>query len=46
MTIILATRRLLKDLKELEDDKIPNLHVNARPIDTNLFEWHGNIRGP
>jgi len=41
-----ATRRLLKDLKEFENNKIPTVGVSARPMDDDLFVWHANIRGP
>jgi len=41
-----ATRRLLKDLKEFENNKIPTVGVSARPMDDDLFTWHANIRGP
>jgi ubiquitin-protein ligase len=39
-------KRLLKDLKEIEDEKIPTCGVTARPLDNNLFIWHANIKGP
>lgn len=39
-------RRLQKDLKELEDNKIPLVGVSARPLSNSLYVWHGNLRGP
>ena len=41
-----ATRRLLKDLKEIETNKVPTVGVTARPQGDNLFIWHANLRGP
>lgn len=41
-----SARRLQKDLKELEDTPIPLVGVSARPLSSNLFCWHGNLRGP
>lgn len=41
-----SARRLQKDLKELEDSKIPLVGVSARPLSNSLYEWHGNLRAP
>jgi ubiquitin-conjugating enzyme E2 D/E len=41
-----AQRRLIKDLEEIENEKIPTVGVTARPLETDLFTWHANIRGP
>lgn len=41
-----SARRLQKDLKELEDSKIPLVGVAARPLSNSLYVWHGNLRGP
>jgi len=41
-----ATRRLLRDLKEIEANTIPTVGVTARPLPDNLFVWHANLRGP
>lgn len=39
-------RRLMKDLEEIEKEKIPTVGVTARPLESDLFTWHANIRGP
>ena len=39
-------KRLIKDLEEIEKDKIPTVGVTARPLEHDLFTWHANIRGP
>ena len=36
-------RRLLTDLKEVQENPLPN--VCAFPLNDNLMEWHGNLRG-
>lgn len=36
----------MKDLEELNNEKIPTVGVTARPLETDLFTWHANIRGP
>lgn len=41
-----SARRLQRDLKELEDQKIPLVGVSARPLSSSMFTWHGNLRGP
>lgn len=41
-----SARRLQKDLKELEDSRIPLYGVSARPLSNSLYKWHGNLRGP
>lgn len=41
-----AMKRLMKDLKELENNSIPTVGVTARPMDKDLFTWRGNLRGP
>lgn len=41
-----AMRRLMKDLKEIEEDSVPTVGVTARPTDKDLFTWRGNLRGP
>jgi len=41
-----ATRRLMRDLKEVETNDIPTVGVTAKPLDDNLFEWACNLRGP
>ena len=41
-----TTRRLLRDLKEFDKNKIPTVGVSARPMDDDLFTWHANLRGP
>jgi ubiquitin-conjugating enzyme E2 A len=39
-------KRLIKDLEEIQNEKIPTVGVTARPLETDLFTWHANIRGP
>ena len=39
-------KRLTKDLEEIEAEKIPTVGVTARPLEQDLFVWHGNVRGP
>ena len=33
-------------MKELLDSKIPLVGISALPMENNLYEWHGNLRGP
>ena len=37
-----ATKRLMKDLKEVSSDGKQN-GVYVVPLEDNIFEWHGNI---
>ena len=39
-------RRLLRDLRELEDCEEPVVGVSARPLEKDILMWHGNLRGP
>ena len=39
-------KRLIKDFEEIENEKIPTVGVTARPLESDLFTWHANIRGP
>jgi len=32
-----ATRRILRDLKEIEEETIPTVGVTARPLENDLF---------
>jgi ubiquitin-protein ligase/Ran GTPase-activating protein (RanGAP) involved in mRNA processing and transport len=41
-----STRRLLKDFKELQSNKLPNVNVSCVPMDNDLFTWHGNLIAP
>lgn len=41
-----AMKRLMKDLKEIEENTIPTVGVTARPTDKDIFTWRGNLRGP
>ena len=41
-----AMKRLMKDLKEIEENSIPTVGVTARPTDKDIFTWRGNLRGP
>src|SRR4051812_1676164 len=38
-----STRRLLKDLQEITDAPV-SVNVNARPLDADIYQWHGNLR--
>lgn len=33
-------------MKELLEAKEPLVGVSARPLPDNMYEWHGNLRGP
>jgi ubiquitin-protein ligase len=39
-----STKRLLKDLKEIQKNPLPT--VFASPIENDLYEWHVNLMGP
>lgn len=39
-------KRLMKDLQEIQNETIPTVGVIARPLDHDIFTWHGNIIGP
>eukprot|EP01026_Neomeris_dumetosa_P035059 TRINITY_DN2804_c0_g1_i3.p1 TRINITY_DN2804_c0_g1~~TRINITY_DN2804_c0_g1_i3.p1 ORF type:complete len:977 (+),score=62.34 TRINITY_DN2804_c0_g1_i3:158-2932(+) len=39
----MASKRLLRDLKEVLEEPLPN--ISARPLEDNLFLWHGNVQG-
>ena len=41
-----SARRLQRDLKELENAKEPLVGVAAKPLPSDMYTWHGNIRGP
>lgn len=41
-----ATKRLLKDLEQIQKETIPTVGVTACPLEHDLFKWHANIRGP
>ena len=41
-----CARRLLRDLKEIEDNDIPTVGVSARPLEKDIKTWHANLRGP
>ena len=30
----------------MENEKIPTVGVTARPLSSDLFTWHANIKGP
>ena len=36
----------MKDYEEIQKEKIPTVGVTARPLESDLFTWHANIRGP
>ena len=39
-------KRLMKDYDEIQQEKIPTVGVTARPLESDLFTCHANIRGP
>ena len=41
-----CVRRLLRDLKEIEENDIPTVGVAARPLEKDILTWHANLRGP
>ena len=41
-----SMRRLIKDLQEIERNKIPTVGVAARPLSDDMYVWHANLRGP
>lgn len=41
-----SLRRLVRDLQEIEKNKIPTVGVTARPLSDNMYVWHANLRGP
>src|SRR3990167_8556687 len=41
-----ATRRLIRDMKDMEDNSIPTVNVSASPLEDDLFTWHANLMGP
>eukprot|EP00826_Nyctotherus_ovalis_P059993 TRINITY_DN838_c0_g2_i4.p1 TRINITY_DN838_c0_g2~~TRINITY_DN838_c0_g2_i4.p1 ORF type:complete len:1376 (-),score=453.51 TRINITY_DN838_c0_g2_i4:170-4297(-) len=41
-----SLRRLIRDLQEIEKNKIPTVGVTARPLSDNMYVWHANLRGP
>jgi len=40
-----ATRRLLKDFKQIQNNKIPTVNISCVPLEDDLFVWHGNLIG-
>lgn len=41
-----ATKRLIKDLKDFELNRVPTVNVAAHPLPEDLFVWHANLLGP
>ena len=41
-----SARRLQRDYKELMESNDPPVGVSARPLATDMYIWHGNLRGP
>lgn len=41
-----SARRLQRDYKELTEAKEPLVGVSARPLENDMYTWHGNLRGP
>ena len=42
----MCIRRILKDIKQLENLKVPLANIAVKPSNDNLLIWHGNIMGP
>jgi ubiquitin-protein ligase len=41
-----ATRRLIRDMKEIEENEIATVNVAAYPSEDDIFLWFANIVGP
>lgn len=41
-----ATRRLIRDMKDMEENEIPTINISATPLEDDLFVWHANLVGP
>jgi ubiquitin-protein ligase/Ran GTPase-activating protein (RanGAP) involved in mRNA processing and transport len=41
-----TTRRLIRDMKDMEENTIPTINVSASPMEDDLFTWHANLLGP
>ena len=41
-----SARRLQRDYKELTEATEPLVGICAKPLPDNMYEWHGNLRGP
>ena len=42
MSTSVSSKRILKDLLEIERQN-DLLHISAKPLENNIYEWHGNI---
>ena len=43
--MIFSVKRIIRDMKTLEDEMKNMPFISASPLDDNLFIWHGNLRG-
>ncbi len=41
-----AVARLLRDLKEINENQRAIPDIRAEPLEKNLFVWHANIKAP
>lgn len=41
-----STLRLLKEVQQLEQEKIPFVNVAAQPMNNNVYKWRGLLQGP
>lgn len=41
----MAGKRLMKDLKEMNESLTPFIGISAQPLENSIFVWHGNFRG-
>ena len=44
--LVFAQKRILRDFEALLTEKVPLVGVSARPLETNMFIWHANLRVP
>ena len=41
-----SAKRLMRDLRELDEQTVPLVGISARPLSSSMYTWHGNLRGP
>ena len=41
----IAGKRLMKDLKEIQEADLTLVGVSACPLEDSIFTWHGNMLG-
>jgi ubiquitin-protein ligase len=39
----MAGKRLMKDMKSLNDSITPLVGITAQPLENSIFTWHGNF---